>query len=653
MTRALLFLAVLALSACPKPVDTADAGDPSVVPPVDGTGPIACDATSDAGARFVDSTVAWNLGDGGLNVTGNRLTVADLDGDGYPDLVVHAVSSNARELLDGGKKLVWQLMNRPRADGKGRQFVDATDNGFFQVRGGSTTARRSAQLAVFADVDDDGDLDGFSGTYTDPTKPATDPGDRSEILLNDGTGHFTLAPPSDPHPGDADLWPTTSAAFTDVDRDGHLDLFVGAWYQAYGQSYLGTQANLFLGRGDGTFITGTGSANLTTQDYGFEEGLNHRPAYGVTACDLNDDGAPELMVSAYGRQWNLLYRNLGAGRFVEVGQDAGYAADSNVDFRDNQFFLCWCTKHASDAACTGAAQPAVQCPNPADSAWDPSTDTLPWRNGGNTFATACADVDGDGKNDLYSAEIHHWWAGKSGDSSELLMNVSRGDHLAFQRLSNETSGMVWPHPTSDWNEGGLMVAPGDLDNDGRLDLVVAASDYPDQFGLVFRQRPDGKFEEVGKPWGIEHACLSGLAIADFDRDGDLDVIAGSGTARDCSRVWKKNEVHLYENQGGNGKSLLLKLSGDGVTANRSAVGAKVTVTANGHTQTREVGGGYGHFGMQNDLWVHVGLGGCGAADSVSVRWPDAQATTQTWARVPAGVPLLLKQGDGRLYKAMP
>src|SRR5207253_203737 len=150
------------------------------------------------------------------------------------------------------------------------------------------TQYRAAHLAVAGDVDNDGDLDLFSGTYVDPTKPrSTDPGDRSEILLNDGRGHFTLAPISDPHPAVAERLATTSAAFSDVDRDGFLDLFVGFWYEAYGKSDLGVQAQLYRGAGDGTFQTATDTVGLSTDDNGFDRGTNHRPAYGVTACDVD------------------------------------------------------------------------------------------------------------------------------------------------------------------------------------------------------------------------------------------------------------------------------------------------------------------------------------------------------------------------------
>jgi hypothetical protein len=179
-------LAVAALAGC---------GDPQ--PP-----PLVCDPRAAGAPAFADATADWGLG----AVVGNRLVSADLDGDGWPDLLVTAISSNRREVIGAPPKLVWALMNRPRPDGSGRTFIDATlESGLWRTRDGSTTELRAAHVHVAADVDNDGDLDVFSGTYVEPTKPDTDPGDRSEILLNDGAGRFTLAPRSAPSPPASEL----------------------------------------------------------------------------------------------------------------------------------------------------------------------------------------------------------------------------------------------------------------------------------------------------------------------------------------------------------------------------------------------------------------------------------------------------------------
>jgi hypothetical protein len=604
---------------------------------------------------FTNATEAWGLGPSGLDLTGNRIIAADLDGDGYPDLVVHAVSSNRRESVGAATHLVRLLLNRPRPGG-GRVFVDATqESGAFQVRGGSTTEYRSAQVAVAADVDNDGDLDLFSGTYADPTHPETDPGDRSEVLLNDGQARFTLAPLSDVHRAANLPSPTSGATFADVDRDGRIDLFVGFWYEEYGASYLGVQAELYQGAGDGTFQSITRPSGLLTANSGYADGYNHRPAYGVTSCDVDGDGAPDLMVSAYGRQWNLLYQNDGSGmNFWEVGQQSGYAGDDKRDYSDNQFFACYCTMHGTEADCQGVARPRTSCPNPADAYWSPRSDAQPWRLNGNTFATYCADLDGDGDMDLYNAEIRHWHIGDSSDTSELLRNDGAPGTIAFTRPGNDVTGMVWPHPTSDWNEGGLMAAGGDLDNDGREDVVVAASDYPDQFGLIFRQKPDHTFEEVGAAWGLHHACMSGLVVADLDRDGDLDVVAGASTARDCARIYSKNVVTLYENQLTPARRwLLVRLVGDGTTTNKSAIGARVTVTSGTERIVKELSGGYGHFGMQNDTVLFFGVGDCESLTSVEVRWPNRALDVQRFDAVVTNRFVELRQGDPAVHVVLP
>jgi hypothetical protein len=615
---------------------------------------VQCSPHAATGTLFGDATENWGLGKTGLNVTGNRIVAADLDGDGYPDLIISSSATNRREQIGVAPKLQWVLMNRPRPGG-GRRFVDATvESGLFQVRGGSTTELRAAHLAAVGDVDNDGDLDVFSGTFVDPNngtpaKPMPDTGDRSEVMLNDGTGHFTLAPPSASRPTAAEKPTTTSATFVDADRDGRLDLFVGFWYERYGYTYNGLQAQLYHGFGDGSFLTVTDEVGLKTQPDGFAQGLNHRPAYGVTSCDLDGDGAPELMVSAYGRQWNLLYQNDGNGNFTEVGQKSGYAGDSNRDYSDNDFFACYCTVHPSQPDCAGVAAPRSGCPTPADSYWSAGSDDQPWRLNGNTFSTYCGDLDGDGKPDLYSAEIAHWHIGQSSDHSEMLRSKTTPGNILFERPGRAATGLVWPHVNDSWNEGGLMVAGGDLDSDGREDLVVAASDYPDNFGLVYHQKEDRTFEEVGAPWDLHHACVSGLAIADFDRDGDLDVVVGSGTARDCSLIWKTNEVHLYENAQPARGWLEVKLAGDGLTANRTGIGAKVTVTVMGESQVKELQGGYGHMTLQNDTVLHFGLGDCPAVDRVTVAWPDRAGTVQVFEHVEVNRLVELRMGDPEVH----
>lgn len=616
-----------------------DEGKSQQPPPKDPVA-VACDVHATTGAaKFVQRSDAWGLST--AKVVGNRLSSADINGDGFPDLMVHAIGSNNREVIGKGARLVYVLMNEPSPSG-GRMFVDRTTESGYAQAPDSTTEYRSAQSAIFGDVDNDGDLDALSIVYTAYDKVATPPTaadlDRTTLMLNDGMGHFTAAPKSALSP--ANPKPTTGATFVDIDHNGFVDVFLGFFYT----SNVSPQS-LMLGNGDGTFTD-------ISQSSGVVVAANRRAAYGVTSCDVNDDGNAELLVSAYGRGSNVLYTSDMPGHYMDVGVASKYAHDDNETYMDNQMFACYCTLHAMQADCMGIKPPLISCPMPADASWDPVGDVLPPRLGGNTFSTACSDITGDGKLDLYNAEIAHWWAGQSSDKSEMLKNVSDGATITFERPGQTATGMVWEHESSDWNEGGIFAATADYDHDGREDVLVGATDYPDQFSWYFHQKADGTFEEIGAAQGLHHPCTSGITVADFDRDGDLDVVVGSGTARDCGKIWSSNEVHFYENDANQyGHWIGVKLVGDGATTNRTGIGARVTIDANGTKILRELGGGYGHMGMQNDTIVFFGLGGCAILHAIEVKWPNGARTVERFENVVADRFIELRQGDPKVYDA--
>lgn len=616
-----------------------DGGGPDATPPP----PERCAPGGPASLAFSDVTDAW-----GLDVLAGRVSVADLDGDDYADVIVHRTGQHNRADFTAEPRL-WPyrvLMNRDDGAG-GRRFEDATRaSNYGALREPVADAGRAAHFAVFADADADGDVDIFSGTFANRDEPDTDPGDRSEVLLNTGDGTFELAPRSAALVGQPEFgaMPTTSATWLDDDRDGHLDLFIGYWYASYGRSLWGHADQLLHGDGAGGFTNVNEVLGLETSAVPGDRAAS-RPTYGVTACDIDADGDQDLLGSAYGRQWNTLWLR-GADSFAEVGDVAGVDGDANEDYLDNEFYRCFCSTRVCDAPA-----PRIGC----DSLfWNDGTDNQSFRLNGNTFTTVCEDIDGDGKLDVYNAEIAHWHIGASSDSSQLLV---QGEATAegvptFTRPGNDVTGLAPPHVGVSWNEGGIGAAVADLDNDGRMDVLLGTSDYPDQTLRVFHQSADGTFEEQSTASGLVHPCSPSIGLADFDRDGDLDVIATSSTARDCRMAWPDGPaLRLYENtsaQDQNWVRLRLVGAGPGAGANRSAIGAIVRVRAGGRTLTRTVQGGYGHFGMQHEATLTVGLGDSCAIDSVEVQWPDAASTVETFD-VRANYEVTLTEGGDVSY----
>ena len=594
------------------------------------------------GPYFLDVTDSFGIGRDDLAVDGQRIGTVDLDGDDYPDLVVHKTDNNLRDDFSADPQKFYKriLLNRPREDNaKYREFVDATEaSGFTAIRGGGDG--RSCQLAVFADIDNDGDIDAFSGRHPNvaPTADPVDPGDRSEILLGDGEGNFTLAEPSDTTTDADEPWTTVGASFLDFDRDGLIDLWVGFFSTYYG-SGINLPNRLYRGLGGGAFEDVTASYGVYTTSTDVATANSHRTSYGVSVCDVNDDGTPDLIGSSYGRAFNELYvwrDNI----YNNEALSSNFASDDNEDYTDNQYYICYCQDHTCDPH---PGSPSLSsCPS---NAWADS-ETMPWRLGGNTFTTVCGDWTGDGLPDLFNAEIAHWWAGGSSDPSQLLVNASNGDTVVFERPGREATGLTRNHDIpGGWNEGDISALRWDFDLDGYPDLYIGSSDYDETYGLLFRQTDNGVFKDIASKSGTMHERAVGVSAADLDRDGDLDLVVGSSTMR--GGPWSTPEVHIYRNDIGN-KSNAVRITLEGLGeghANRSAIGARVKVTTGERTQTEWIEAGYGHMGIMKELSLTVGLGEACVIDELEVRWPNSELTVQTWHDVPANFHLKITEGE--------
>src|SRR5688500_2777921 len=246
---------------------------------------------------LVDAHVEAGL----AGIHGRRVTFGDVNGDRWPDIfaVRTGVTPGLQQLL----------LNQ-----NGVYVVATTNSGILASRAGAT---QTALMGTFGDVDNDGDLDLFSGSYSqDPVGGEGYVADPNEIYLNDGTGTFSLKLDSGIHV----RWPLTTAAavFFDYDKDGNLDLFVGTFMKDY--PYLNSyQDDLYRGNGDGTFTLVNDEAGITTSgSVGDEDGMYTKPTYGATACDVDDDGWQDVLVSVYALGWDDLWRNRRNGTFENV-----------------------------------------------------------------------------------------------------------------------------------------------------------------------------------------------------------------------------------------------------------------------------------------------------------------------------------------------
>ena len=165
----------------------------------------------------------------------------------------------------------------------------------------------------------------------------------------------------------------------------------------------------------------------------------------------------------------------------------------------------------------------------------------------------------------------------------------------------------------------------DYDSDGRLDIATvnghvmnnAAHFRPGaadaQRRLLFHNEGGKRFAEVGRQSGFAHEGISRtLAAGDIDNDGNLDLlVTNNGGA-----------VELMRHTGGHGNNgLMLRLVG--TRSNRSAIGARVLLTAGGVTQVREVKAGSSYLG-QHDLRLHYGIGRAAAIERLEIRWPAGE-----------------------------
>jgi enediyne biosynthesis protein E4 len=243
------------------------------------------------------------------------------------------------------------------------------------------------------------------------------------------------------------------------------------------------------------------------------------------------------------------------------------------------------------------------------------------------------DYDNDGWLDLYISDFQ-------GSSDHLWHNDGKGN---FDEVSDEAGITGATHNVLSFG-GGFI----DYDNDGSLDLFIANGHvYPEieqaspgthykQVSSVFHNEGHGKFVETSKETGVAdqtpHAGR-GVAFADFDNDGSIDVL-----------VANNGDPPLLLHNGGN-ENHFINFQLVGTKSNRDAMGSRVRVVSGELSQIREIAGG-GSYLSQSDLRANFGLGKATIAQTVEIKWPSGQ--TQTFHDVPGNKFYLVTEGQNEL-----
>ncbi len=533
-----------------------------------------------------------------------------------------------------------------------RRFVDASaDAGvlFHHFHG-----VRSQQLpedmgsgAAWADVDGDGDEDLYAVNEAGPltardswsTSPAA-----NALYLNRGDGRFVEAAAE---AGVDRRAMGQAAAFGDADGDGDPDLLV----TEYGRHWLFDNA----GRnpeGRVHFRDRSSAAALSAEE-GFYAGASWADADADGDLDLyvcryvDYDTNPALM-SQTSRQYdvvipaslnpstfkpatNLFYRNHGDGRFDEVAEELKIANGKGrslsatwTDFNEDGHLDLYVANDLSDNVLyTGQADGSFQ--DVSHAAW-----VADYRG---AMGLASGDWDNDGDTDLF---VTHWIAQENALYSNMagdLVSVRRAgatpavDHHQDARFMDVADQFGLGQIALDyvgWGTGFL-----DFDLDGRLDLLVAngstfpRSDDPTRLvpmalQLFWNRGPRQGFYEVGggtEP--MQPAVARGLALADYDADGDMDAFI----------VVNGSEARLLRNEpapAAAGKPMhWVEIRLQGTMAQNTGADVRIVYGEAGQRQGAGVSSSYY---SQHSTIRHFGLGSVGNLDSVVVDWPDESQT---------------------------
>ncbi|WP_221029261.1 FG-GAP-like repeat-containing protein [Actomonas aquatica] len=489
-----------------------------------------------------------------IGAMGSGIAVGDFDHDGRPDLFINSKLESGRLYRNLGDF----------------RFEDVTT-----AAGVGDDSGEWKQGAAFVDVDNDGWLDLYVCRFGAP----------NQLFINQRDGTFREEAAAR---GVAVVDASGMANFADYDRDGWIDFYLQTNLYDARTSIAGQPDRLFRNRGDGTFTEVTAAAGLSTA-----------PSQGHSATwwDYDEDGFLDLYVANDFSPPDHLYRNNGDGTFTDV--------------------------------------------------IDESVPHTPFSSMGSDLG----DVNNDGHIDLFVADM----AGTTYEFTQRGLADTRSQQdpaqnedrsTAAQQLSNvlylgtgsrrvlEAAHLAGLEGT-DWTWSPRFA---DLDNDGDLDLFITngmdreqnnldlierklttanlydrirltkASPVLRQRNLVYANHGDLQFEDVGAAWGLDHLGVSfGSALADFDNDGDLDLVY----------VNFQGPPTVLRNDAPTGNAVIIDLRGGG--QNRYGLGVRVELVTASGTQVRQLTSARGYLSTSEPA-LHFGLGADERIETLRVYW---------------------------------
>ena len=420
---------------------------------------------------------------------------------------------------------------------------------------------------------------------------------RAILYHNNGNGTFTDVT-ARAGVGDDGNW-STSAGWFDYDKDGYLDLVIcnyikwtpqtNLWcgehkpgYRAYchPDNYRGEQIKLYHNNHDGTFTDVSDASGV---------GKPEAKGMGVVLADMNNDGWPDIVIA--NDTWpNFLFLNNHDGTFRDVSFISGVAASDDGRYEAG-------------------------------------------------MGIDAADVDGDGWLDIYvthlAMELNRLYHNNHDDSFD---DVTYSSGLATHAVQLS----------------GVSAKMFDYDNDGWIDIFQANGAMLDNISLyhaeitwkepklMSRNLGGGKFEKVSDQLGpdfMKPTVGRGLAVADYDNDGDQDIAISNSN----------DFPQLLRNDGGNANNWL-EVMLVGVKSNRDGRGAALKLTTEGFVEYRQAEGGMSYMSAQ-DPRIAFGLGQRKSVESLEITWPSG--VVDKLANLPINQIITVKEGVGIIPRNFP